>query len=343
MTTVISHNLHCQYSGLYIGKLEMHTVAGHLPYLSHWKEMAARHPVFSLSENKLLAFARGEWNRLAKRAADEQATDQEEAILRVCFLAVLHTLDSIKQECPSLPPMHIVQNNMSRLFALAYWHHYLDSKRFRFPSYKINKANANDRFEGISDYLDLCFEIKQDYEEGVTELQEQEKAAAADRAMKALRNSWIVPVGNKQLYRWVRAHLPTKYEADAQGWMSTLFMGSERTICDFDKDDIKLLHEIILSECPKGNGIMNAVETRLTAIMNIYTDNKEAFSVDFEDFEDDAPLKALRSVSSAPNSMEAPQQKDFPNKVAFMRANALWYLQQRAIASKTQDSKAGDL
>ena len=211
MTTVISHNLHCQYSGLYIGKLEMHTVAGHLPYLSHWKEMAARHPVFSLSENKLLAFARGEWNRLAKRAADEQATDQEEAILRVCFLAVLHTLDSIKQECPSLPPMHIVQNNMSRLFALAYWHHYLDSKRFRFPSYKINKANANDRFEGISDYLDLCFEIKQDYEEGVTELQEQEKAAAADRAMKALRNSWIVPVGNKQLYRWVRAHLPTKY------------------------------------------------------------------------------------------------------------------------------------
>jgi hypothetical protein len=304
--------------------------------------MVALHPVFSLGPNKLLAFARNEWNRLAKASADEETTDKEDNMLRVCFLAVLHQLGSVKQEVPALPPLHVVQSNMSRLFALAYWHHYLDSKRFKFPAYKINKINQNAGFDAIKDYIDLCFDIKKDYEQGVDDLVEKEKAVAAEKALKALRDSWVVPVSNKQLWRWVRAHLPAKFDADAQGWMGTIFTGGERAILAFEKDELELMVDIVESECPAGTAIMYAVRARLEAVMQVWTDNKEAFSVDFGAYEDDSPLDAARRMSTAPDSKTAPLLKDYPTKAAWIRANALYYLQQRAINVK-KDSQEGSL
>lgn len=333
----MNFNLLCKYSGLLIGNLQYETVAGHMPYLSHWDGLIALHPIFSMERHRLLAFARSEWNRLAKQAADEEISNGESNTLRVCFLAMLHTLGGIQQEAASLPPLHIVQAQMTRLFTLCYWHHYLDSKRFRFPEFKINQINANNRFENIGYYLDACFAIKDDYEKGVSDAVEAEKARAADAAMKALRNAWIVPVGKRKLWQWVRAHLPMKYTADAQGWMSTIFLGNEKTILDFDSEDIALLIEIILAECPPGTGILAAVRTRLDEIEKIYKDNKEAFTVDFTEFE---PTLGPEGAPIQEEPLVAPKPTDFATKVEFIKANAVFYLKQRA---RQQSSGASQL
>jgi hypothetical protein len=322
--TTLTYKIHCQRSGVQIATLDYAVVAGHAPWLSHWDGMVALHPVFSMPRAKLLAFARSEWNRLAKLAADEQATAQECTTLQVCFLAVLHSLDSIIQDAPSLPSLVTVQNNMARLFVLAFWHHYLDSKRFRFPEFKINKLNANDRFENLNYYLDACFTVKEDYETKVNEMVEQEKVIAAERALKALRNSWIVPIGNRALWRWVRANLPERFSADAQGWMSTLFLGNEKTVMDFDLDEVELLEQIIVGECPQGTAILKAVRDRIEQIRQTHISYKEAFTVDFTSYESTATLTQ-------------PRPQDYPTKVAYIKANALYYLQQRAInATQTQ-------
>lgn len=342
--TTLKYALHCKFSGLYIGSLDYLVVAGHMPYLSHWDNMTALHPVFSFPRAKLLAFARSEWNRLSKPVADGEATESEGNMLRVCFLAVLHSLGSVKQDVPSLPPLEIVQDNMLPLFKLAFWHHYLDSKRFSFPEYKINKINANYKFDNIHHYIDACFKVKEDYDNGMDDLVEQEKLNAAEKALKALRNSWVTPVSNKQLWKWVTAHLPSKYQADASGWMSTLFLGSEKTILTYLGDDtdakqeIELLEHIILSECPPGTAILVAVRNRIEQIYTIYRDNKEAFTVDFADYEDSEPLQALRAASKAPESLVAPKPSDFASKALYIRANALFYLQQRAQAARTDAS-----
>lgn len=323
----LSYAIHCQYSGVQIATLDYEIVAGHMPYLSHWDNMVAMHPIFSLSQAKLLAFARSEWNRLAKKSEDNEATQGEETLLRICFLAVLHSLGSIVQEAPSLPPIAVVQSNMLKLFNLSAWKYYLQSKRFEFPEFKINRFNSNDRFENISYYIDACFQVKQDYEDGINDLVEQEKIIQAEKALKALRNSWIVPVSNKQLFRWIKAHLPERYQNDV--WMETIFCGSEQKILAFDKDEIEMLEHIIVGECPGGNAIMFAVRKRLDQIMQIYVDNKEAFTVDFAEFDLDSSLQAARDSSKAPQSIEAPKQSDFASKALFIRANALFYLQQR--------------
>lgn len=320
--------LYCQLSGLPLGTLEVRQVAGHKPYMQNWNLLITRHPVFSMSTHRLLAFSRSEWNRLAKASIDEVASDAENETLRICFLAVLHSLGSIKQDFPSLPPLHVAQSNMKALFSLAYWKFYLESKRFKFPSYRITRENAD--FAGIKDYFQVCFDIKTAYETETQELEDEEKKIAAAKAVKKLRDSWIAPISNKELWKWVRAHLPAKYEADAQGWMATIFLGNEKKILQFDKEDITLLIDLILSECPMGTGMLRAVELRLQEIQKIWEDNKEAFTIDFDDFDLDTPMQEARAISTAPTSQEAPKEKDFPTKVAFIKANALWYLQQRA-------------
>jgi hypothetical protein len=335
MSKRIDFQLKCKFSGLAIGSLSYMTVAGHMPYLSHWDKMVALHPVFSMPTHKLLAYVRGEWERLGSKAADEEISEAEASILQVGFLAVLHSFQSVQQEIPALPPLHIVQSHMSKLFALAYWHHYLESKRFKFPAYKINKLNENASFEYIHDYLEVCFSIKSDYEKNVREADEKAKAQSAEKAMAALRDSWIVPPSKKLLYKWIRAHLPAKYEAEAQGWMSTLFLGNDRTILDFDIDETELLEEIIVSECPAGTGIMKACRDRLAHILKVQRDNKEAFSVDFSDYLEPTPeakLIASQTGKALPTLLQVePLEKDFPSKVLFIRAKASWYLQQSAI------------
>ena len=331
MSKRMKYNLTCVRSGLQIGVLEYDTVAGYMPYLSHWDNMCCLHPIFSMDTSRCLAFARSEWNRLAKQAEDMETTPGEDNILRVGFLAVLHSLGSVQQEVPSLPPLHIVQNNMNPLFKIAYWHYYLDSQRFKFPRFKITRLNHNTAFENVKDYIDVCFQIKEDYERGVNDLVEKEKIEQAEKALKALRNSWVTPASNRALWKWIRAHLPAKYEADAQGWMSTIFLGSERTILDFDKDEIELMSEIIISECPPGTAILFAVRERLSKIMAVYTDNKEAFSVDFEEYE------------TEPTPLVQPKPADFPTKVAYIKANAIFYLQSRAREQHAAKlSKAGE-
>lgn len=337
--TRLLYNLKCAHSGLQIGQLEYEVVAGHMPYLSHWNGLVALHPVFSLPEVKLLAFARSEWNRLAKASEDKETSETEENLLRVCFLAVLHSLGSIHQEEASLPTIELVQNNMAKLFPLAYWKYYLNSKRFNFPDFKINRLNANNRFENINHYLDACYAIKEAYEAGLSDVIEKEKVDAADRALRALRDSWIVPVGNRKLWRWVRAHLSAKYEADATGWMSTLFLGNESTILDFDRDEIELMSEIIVSECPGGTAILKAVRDRLDKIMQVHTDNKEAFTVDFTEYLPDPIIDAMQSeAKQAP--AKAPQRKDFATTASFIRANALFYLQTRAREQRAAGTEA---
>lgn len=310
----LSYNIHCRYSGIQIATLEYETCAGHMPYLSHWNEMTAVHPVFSLPAPKLLAFCRGEYDRIAQLS---DPSPQEEALLRVAFLALLHSLESIKQEVASLPPWHIVQSQMPRVFVLVYWKHHLQSKRFAFPEFKINQFNNNDRFQNISYYIDACFERKADYEAGVKEADEKAKAKAAEEALRVLRSAWIVPNNKRELWRWVRAHLPQRYQADAEGWMGTLFLGNDSTVIDFDADEVDMMQGIIEGECPAGTPILKAVRDRLDVIRDVINTAKHAFEVDYEQIE----MPAVEE--------KEPKQADYPSMVAFVQARAKWFLAQQ--------------
>lgn len=334
----LNTKLYCQYSGLEIGFTQLEVTAGALPYLSHWDKMIARHPVFSLSEFKLFQFAKIEWNRLNKRMADEELSGKEERILQVTWLAVLHSFGSIKQDQPALPELHIVQTTLSRMLALSYWKYYLESNRFRFPTYHICKINENLDFAGISDYLDLCFQVKNDYETKLNDIQEKDKAEAADRALKALADSWITPVSRKILWAWTKSQLPAIYDADKVGWMNTLFLGGGNAIIEFAEEDIELLEEIITSHCPPGTGIMGAVRDRIAAIWKIWKDHHQTFDIDLADYAKNQGVLVNGLQVEMPDPGCAPQQKDYESKVKYAIAIAKWTIAKRAFDAQSAKS-----
>lgn len=320
--TIICQKFYCQRSGLQVGTLEFLTTAGTLPYLTLWNDQVCYHPVFSMGTGKLLDFARSEWERLAQRAGDEELGDAESNILRVSFLALLHALESVKQESPALPPLKVVQQSIEPLFNLVGWKFFLESKRFSFPTLTIAKRNDNLDFSSIPGYLSACWEVKNDYETKVNEVVEKEKLAAAERAMLALRREWVTPVSKKMLWQWVRAHLPEKYQPDADGWLGTVFLGSDRAILTFDKDELEMAEEIIISSCPAGNSIFKAVRERLAAILEVWEQENEAWEVDLSDRPEALLVNGIKVT--VPHPGPEPKLQDFSSRGGYIQAHAKW-------------------
>lgn len=329
----IAYTLNCTLTGTPIGSIQLYPVAGVLPYIGLWKDSTLHHPLFAMPTGRLLAFARGEYQRLIKLSKDEEATLQEERTLQICFVAVLHTFGRIVQDAPALPPIEVVQQWMPRLFKLAYWKHYLDSKRFQFPEWRLNSVNANEKMQNVGYYIEACEDLRHEYETGKKSLAEEARLKATEEAMKKLRSTWIAPVGKKALWKWCYAHLSqTKYAQDASTWMQELFLASNRGILDWEEekqqtlDAIKTLQDFILDACPGGNIIMHAVSERIEEMRKLVVDHVEAFTVDLGEW-------------ARPDLEELdpePKKEDFASNIEFIRAKARWNLQKSAFEKRTK-------
>jgi hypothetical protein len=320
---IITHVIYCKRTGVKIGSLDLFITAGTLPYMSNWSETICLHPLFSLSYEKLSIFMQDEWNRLAQLSAEKDIGEDEAENLRVGYLALMYFLGDIKQEVPTLPPLHIVQNTLPGLHTLTAWRHFLESKKFAFPRIVLAKRNRNEHFENMHEYLLACFEVKEAYEKRIVEEVEKEKIRRAQEVLAAMNSIWVTPVSRRMLWRWVRAHLPEKYQPDAEGWLGTLFLGGSAAIVDFEKEDIELAEEIIVSSCPAGTGAMKLVRERLNKILEVWKQEHEAWEVDWESVGEKPIFVNAKKVPLA-HPGEEPKPESFENRTKFVQAHARW-------------------
>lgn len=332
---LLRHVIRCHYSGLPIGSLEVNVTAGTMPYLSHWDKAIAYHPVFSMPTYKLLEFFKSEWNRLAKKLHDEELTENEGNILRVCYLACLHSLDCIRQDSPALPPLHVVQHTSWRVIALASWKFYLESQRFRFPTLHLSRFNQNLDFSNISAYIDTCFEVRNDYEKNVREIVEKHKVQSAEKALLSLQREWVTPVSRKILWNWIVAHVPDKWKPDAQGWLRTMFL-SKSAFVDFHWEDIELGEEIIQSSCPYDSPVMFAVRKRLEEIKALWKEHNAAFDIELADHAPLAKIFVNGVAAEAKHPGKEPELADFPTKIKYTIALSKWKIAYAAWEKQQQ-------
>lgn len=332
---LVSHRIFCARSGVQIATMEFLSTAGAVPYISNWKDTVAYHPLFSLSFTRLCNFAQAEWNRLAQI---QDPRDSETINLRVAYLALLYELGSLRQEIAGIPPLHIVQSTLPGLHTLACWKNFLESKRFKFPEFILSDRNKNAGFENITEYLSLCFDIKEAYENKVSEAAEREKVRRAEAALSALGSTWITPPNKKILWHWVRANLPALYAPDAEGWLATLFLGSDKTVLEFEKEDIQLAEEIIVSSCPAGTGIMHAVRARLTHLLKVWESEKEAWEIDYASLED-KPIWVNEKKLPASHPGAEPEEKEFDKRWQFLQAHAKWEIALKIWQQEQEQNK----
>ncbi len=312
----------CGRTGITVGSLTVATVAGHLPMLGQWKETMVLHPVFSLSPGALLKYSRNTWFRFCAFTVDEGADDKitaaQEKALQVAALAILHTLANVRQDVVYLPSWPEVSANWTSLLALGYWKAYLDSERFRFPEIHISKYEQTIDLHG---YLQSCWAVKKNYETRVNEKIEMEKLRAADAALVALRNDLVgaKPTSIRQLWRWYCASVSTRYAADLEGWMHTIFFSKGEEIRAFTMADIDMFETIFLSECPTGSSISHAFSEVLAS-------KRKYLQQHFEAFEIIIPESIIAAKAAGEISLVEPKLSEYPTKVKWMIAHAKWKL-----------------
>jgi hypothetical protein len=318
-----THPLICQYTGLTLGRIELITVAGHVPFLSQWKNTQVIHPLFSLDLGALLSFAKNSWNNFCsltpEESANAQFTERQEKILQVTALAILHNIADVQQTTQWLPTIQEVSGCWSSLIQLAYWKSYLESNRFRFPALRISKFNKGIE---LQPYLQNCWKVKKDYESKVREAVELEKLESAERALVALRNDLVTkaPRSKKLLWRWFLAHIPQRYARDTEGWMWELFDAeTEQEIQEFTIADIDLFEEIVLCEIPTGSSVSHAFLERIAYKRKVLTNR-------FQTFEILVPEMVRLEKEAGTISMTEPRLVDYPSKIKWMVAHAKWRL-----------------
>jgi hypothetical protein len=211
------------------------------------------------------------------------------------------------------------------------WKYALNSHRFRFPEYHLSANNTNLELDSIDGYLEACFTAKDGYENRINEIEEASKIKAAEAAMIALTREWITPVSRKVLWAWVRHYLPARYDADKQGWLNTLFLGGGNAIVEFQEEDLQMMEDIIVGECPAGTGVMKAVRERIEQIWTIWRAHHETFQIDLEDYAINQGLLVNGVQIAMPEPGQAPTLQDCGgNKTKHLIASAKWKIAKAA-------------
>ncbi len=336
-----SMTVYCQRTGVAIATMQLLQQAGKLPYLANWKDSQAYHPLFSLPQAQLLAWTRKNWNYLFRNTID-RASDIQKEQFSIAFMAILHTLNCVDQQVPALPSFEVVQVNMQRLLELAYWYNYLDSKRFRFPTLRINKLNSNSNLSDIAVYFDICNSVRFDWETSKEAKLEDAKLEAARRAEKAVAGSHVRAVSKKQLWNWFLASLSSnnskKYSHPE--WLewkedaAKLWFASDSMQLQFSADDVDVIEEVFITECTLGTTVSHAFTRELSRIRENIVNHNKIFEIDWAEtinvggainrVDSDGKVIAGTGVESNAPAIPGvvPQQKDYNNRVDYIRAKA---------------------
>lgn len=335
LPTTVAYTVRCKRTGVAIATMQLLQQAGKIPYLSQWDEMIAYHPLFSHSQNRLLAWTRKYWNLTFKNATDHVSETQKEQFC-IAFMAILHSCGCLDQQCSALPSFRTVSVNMQRLLELAYWFNFLDSKRFKFPVLRINKTNANEKLEDISTYLDICGSVRNDYETNKNTAAEEERLETARRAEKMVRSGHVRAISKKMLWNWFVSSLAEsnskKYSLpEWEDWKQDslkLWLASESVQLQYELEDVDSVEEVFLLECALGTSVSNAFKTELHKIRKNISDHLKIFEIDWAaTFNQSTAQRTTEDgtvIESAgpPEPGEPPLMNAYFNRIDYLKAKA---------------------
>lgn len=335
LPTTTSHTLYCQYTGTPIASIALIHQAGRAPYLKEWQQSIVVHPLFSLSTPAILSWTRKNWNRVFRDASDH-VTDIEKLQFQIAFVAVLHTLDAIKQEVPILPSFSVVQRNMQSLLEIAYWKFYLDSKRFRFPTLRINKLNANVALEDIGAYFAVCNSVRADWESKRDTLAEEAKLETARRVERLVRGSHVKAVSRKALWNWfiasIMAKNKRKFELDEwKEWLadsSKLWFASDNVRLQFSLDDVQAIEDVFIQECELGTTISHTFQKELNSIRATISDHLSMWDIDWDET-NNGPSRmsadgTVQIPARPPEPGPEPHISAYRSRFDYLKALATW-------------------
>lgn len=316
------------------------SLSGTFFYTTDFRQMKVEgiHPFFSLPLTNLVSRA-GDWAQ-GKLSPDER---------KVLFIALLHSLKNMKGEklvefrTAAMPDDKLIQHNMELLLTTVGWHSAMDTTAIPLPRYVVNHATRDLR--NIRQWLITWKETKDEWKAS------NFKSAEAKRKLERLvlreeSLSKLIKSYNKKSeeYAWLIA----KWAMDAADvpkelhelWTSLIKLKGN-AIYLASTNDLDEMVEHMEMHLPHGDIFSHAT---LKHVRNLLYKNKSGdFGLGIPTGTDleatlDSPYKFVEDqiethnkntvIANAPETK--PEQKDYPNKLSFLRATAAYNLAKSA-------------
>jgi len=332
--TIIIQPVQCALSGVVLGKLEVTMVEGSLPFLQDFGAAKFTHPFFAQSDYNLLKKYKEslDWfNAMEWYDRPDQVNR-----LQILMSVVMHRMEGIKQEYPSVPPWPIVAGSASRLFVAAQWYLIQSSKRSNLPIFSTSRANNNLKWENFRYWLDEVFEVRKQWQSKVHQLEHEAEIVRREDALKTVRHGGMKRVDNRKVWNWIAIQLCDHVKIRKLDQYKELFMSGDIDVELWLPEDVDDLVEVIATHCDLGNDIMSYINQRLKAISEHLRSFTSSFTVigsastslDATAREVEAEKQLFAEYDSAVQSLSElppePVQADFATLALFIRAQAQW-------------------
>lgn len=354
-STSIKKTIYCQNSGLPLANLEVTIFEGHLPYVESFDNSIALHPFYKLSSRVLISKLESSLHQ-----AQEQGwicSNAEQTRLRLLVSALMYSLDSLKQECSTLPSFPVASGSAGRLLGLAKWFYFISSQRLAFPIYSVSKKNENLQWENFKFWLDSAYEVRQAWSSQSKQLARNAQQRAYELSLKEIKSESILKrVDTKKVWNWIQIQLEGNYAEGRLVTFRSLFLDGDLNAHDWTADDVDDLIEALNEHCDLGNEIMFFIKKRLSGIRALIRDFYSSFTVinsnsDGGDFGSEEQTKQEQAffstfddkVDQLEQMPSAPKREDFETLGKFLKAQAHWNILNKRfqqIKGKKEEGKA---
>lgn len=345
--------IYCQRSGLPLLVAKPVCTLGY-PLLSMPEFSTMVHPIYGWKFGKIL----NSYGRLLEDAdeADWKITDEEIQNISLRMSALMYSMDcmwvppAITIEGgwniePSLPSRQVTLQGAPRLYtiALRYFHF---ARKLDFPTFRVSKAAGNLNWHGLLGWLDEVEDIISDAEKQIKREENKELLRARASALKSVRAVDIYKKLNLQkVWNWMDMQLAedrVKFPLPRRQELKDFFLNGHASPEYWSLVDCDDLSMGLVELCDNGNEISHFIHARIKILrdgirafystFNVLGPALEAegdndpFAPSAEELQKKKELEEKLSTITEP-----PKPGDYPSRIAFMKAQALYNL---AMASK---------
>lgn len=263
--------IYCPRSGLPLVQLT-NLCSANWPVLSNFSQ-SFLHPIYNVPLPALISKLSSQLVCLENNSWKSESSS-EEIELALSLSAIMYSLECLVQDtrnpAPSLPAFPVALGSASRVLHLASWYFNLTTHRLSFPQYHPNTVDKNLLWQNFSTYLDACFTIKDEWENGKKKLEAEEAVRLSQDASKEIRASKLLikRLDYNKVWNWIDTQISqsTKYPAGRRETLKTMFLRGDLEPENWIADDIDDLSEAVFELCDTGNEISHFIQSRLNHI-----------------------------------------------------------------------------
>jgi hypothetical protein len=302
-------------------------------------DLADEHPIFRAKKSIILS------KDMIHRFASAENPDEK----RLIYLATLHCTYLVEFQYPACPSLATMESTFYKLIFIAQWVHFAEYKLARivsFPQYIVRKDNQ--KLENIRSWLDAIDDLRQKVIR--KELDRDKNAMLLARDVEIKRELGDAVLFNKaftpKLAKWALELCDiTVRHPDFNKWMKIMCIPLNEAFI-YNMEDLLELQELLqlnmpnVEDNPQAISVMHQMSQLIKENRKGFTefsmfDDNKAEVKDFEFIEEDTsdldnPKRTVHKINQhlidIPETK--PEARDYPTKVAYLRAQAKWDLAQ---------------